>query len=357
MANMFEPNFSITPEITLLLKEIEGLKEKIKNLPLTPRVIKTLMETARLQSVHYSTQIEGNPLSQKEVESVIKNDQTFQERQRDEREIRTYYSAIEWMALNSKSPITEDFVKTLHSLVEGEKTPISYRGGQNVIKDSINGTIVYMPPEAKDVPVLMKDFIEWIQKSTLPVPIIAAITHYQFVTIHPYYDGNGRTARLLTTAVLHKNGYDLKGIYSLEEYYAENLQAYYEAISIGNHHNYYFGRNEADITSWIEYFLEGMLKSFENVSKRMEEAKASGKGDKANLLRNLTQKQRKILALFEDKKAIASKDIESLFKFSSRSARNLCQKLVEEGFLKIENKADKTRSYILDPELEDLFFT
>ena len=61
--------------------------------------------------------------------------------------------------------------------------------------------------------------------------IIAAIAHYQFATIHPYFDGNGRTARLLTNLVLHKSGYGLKGIYSLEEYYATNLQADYDALA------------------------------------------------------------------------------------------------------------------------------
>ena len=81
--------------------------------------------------------------------------------------------------------------------------------------------------------------------------------------IHPYYDGNGRTARLLTTLILHLGGYDLKGLYSLEEYYARNLGAYYEAISIGESHNYYMGRAEADVTKWIEYFVEGMAVAFE----------------------------------------------------------------------------------------------
>jgi len=111
--------------------------------------------------------------------------------------------------------------QTLYGLVmEGKKHPSSYRDGQNVIKDSMSGAIVYMPPEAKDVPALMLDLIGWINgetsKAELPIPIIAAIAYYQFATIHPYYDGNGRTARLLTNLVLHKSGYGLKGIYSLE---------------------------------------------------------------------------------------------------------------------------------------------
>lgn len=118
-----------------------------------------------------------------------------------------------------KPTLTEKHVKTIHGLVmDGKEKPTRYRDGQNVIKDSSNGNIVYMPPEPSDVPALMKNLIAWInkEKRELPVPIIAAIAHYQFATIHPYYDGNGRTARLLTNLILHKSNYGLKGIYSLE---------------------------------------------------------------------------------------------------------------------------------------------
>ena len=95
--------------------------------------------------------------------------------------------------------------------------PTSYRDGQNVIKDSGTGTIVYMPPEAKDVPGLMRNLVSWIKENEeIPCPIVAGIAHYQFATIHPYYDDNGRTSRLLTTLILHLGGYDLKGLYSLE---------------------------------------------------------------------------------------------------------------------------------------------
>ncbi len=82
----------------------------------------------------------------------------------------------------------------------------------------------------------------------MPVPVIAALAHYQFATIHPYYDGNGRTARLLTTLILHKAGYGLKGIYSLEEYYSRNFDGYYYALAVGGSHNYYMGREKADVS-------------------------------------------------------------------------------------------------------------
>jgi Fic family protein len=356
----YKPTFTITPKITTALMKIEALKESIKGIPITPGVMKTLRETARLQSTHYSTQIEGNRLTQKEVGQVIKNKESFSGRKRDELEIKGYYLALEWLESNIAKPLTEHTIKTIHALVEGggrkQVKPTEYRDGQNVIKDSATGEIVYMPPESKDVSGLMADLIVWLEDKTteLPCPISAAIAHYQFATIHPYYDGNGRTARLLATLVLYQGGYDLKGLFSLEEYYARDLQAYYDAISRGNNHNYYFGRADAGITLWVEYFVLGMLDSFEHVKKRAEEAQAKGKTDKSKLMRTLNPKQRQVLTLFEEQDVITSKDIETLFGFSARSARLLCNTFVKEEFLQTASNADKNRTYRLAEKYETL---
>ena len=104
----------------------------------------------------------------------------------------------------SGDPVSEAHIQTLHGLVmadgrkKAKQTP--YRDGQNVIRDSRSRGIVYMPPEAKDVSPLMKSLVSWVSTSlrdSLPCPIRAGIAHYRFATVHPYYDGNGRTAWLL----------------------------------------------------------------------------------------------------------------------------------------------------------------
>lgn len=121
----------------------------------------------------------------------------------------------------------------------------------------------------------------WINASVvqdeLPIPMIAALAHYQFATIHPYYHGNGRTARLLTTFILHRYGYGLKGIYALEAYYARKLEDYYNALDVGEGHNYYVGnRAEADVTGFIEYFVRGMANSFAKVREQRVSKSRSG---------------------------------------------------------------------------------
>lgn len=350
----FNPTFTITPAITKHLMRIEALKEKVYLLPVNPSVLASLRETAKLYTTHYSTMIEGNRLGPEEIRRVITLEGHFPGRERDEREVKGYYAALDQLEQYAAQnhPVTENVIQKLHALVmsDGRKkvTPTPYRDGQNVIRDGSSGTIVYMPPEAKDVPSLMKHLVAWIKENDeLPCPLVAAIAHYQFATIHPYYDGNGRTARLLTTLILHLGKYDLKGLYSLEEYYAKNLLSYYRAISIGPSHNYYLGRAESDITDWIEYFVDGMAFAFEKVVAQMVDSESKGNKDQSDLLRTLDPKQRKSLELFNKYDVITSQQIGELFGFQSRTNATLCKKWLESGFLEIVNSSKKARKYKL----------
>jgi Fic family protein len=238
--------------------------------------------------------IEGNRLTQEQVVQVIADGQHFPGRERDQDEVKGYYAALDEVERLAKQggPLTESAVRGLHGLVmragKARARAMPYRDGQNVIRDSRSRGIVYMPPEAKDLPALMSQLVHWInQKDELPVPIKAAIAHYQYATIHPYYDGNGRTARLLTTLILHLGGYGLKGLYALEEYYAQNLQDYYEALTIEPSHNYYMGRAASDITKWILYFVAGMAASFQKVETQTRREAEKGGVDQSKALRNL----------------------------------------------------------------------
>ncbi|MGE0206688.1 MAG: Fic family protein [Candidatus Babeliales bacterium] len=357
----FSPHYTITPKIAKNLMRIEAAREQVLSLPLTPMVLASLRETARLYTTHYSTMIEGNRLNPDQIKEVIEHKGHFPGRERDEHEVKAYYAALtqveQWAAQGL--PITEKMIQTLHALVIGngksKVKPTAYRDGQNVIRDARTRAIVYLPPEAHDVPSLMKGMVHWINKnSTIPCPLIAGIAHYQFATIHPYYDGNGRTARLLTTLILHLGGYDLKGLYSLEEYYARNLDAYYTAISIGDSHNYYEGRASADITKWVEYFIEGMAVAFENVLKRMQEAEYKGLRDQSDEIKKLDPKQRKALELFQEFQVVTARQIGALFGFKPRTSAQLCKNWVETGFLEIVDFSNKGRKYTLSKHYKKL---
>lgn len=350
----FAPQFTITPAIASALMRIEGAKQSVGHLPITPSVLATLRETARLYSTHYSTMIEGNRLTQEQVTHVVEKREHFPGRERDEKEVLGYYAALEKVEQLAAAggSVSEAQLQQLHALVmSGGRTRVKatpYRDGQNIIRDGRTRRIVYLPPEATDVPKLMRELMTWLRKSQqqdLPCPLRAGIAHYQFATIHPYYDGNGRTARLLTTLILHLGGYDLKGLYSLEEYYARELAAYYEALTVGPSHNYYFGRAAADITKWVEYFCLGMAESFESVRQRA--AEAAGSVDASPWLRKLDPRQRKVLELFRASETVTSRDVERLFTISQRTARLLLKQWAEGGFLVVADPSKKARKYAL----------
>ena len=361
---MFEPKFIITPKIADALMRIEAARQAVVDLPLTPKVRARLRETARLLSTHYSTQIEGNRLTLDEATRVIQKDAHFPDRKRDEQEVLGYYRALDELEKLSikKLKITEKTVQTLHALVMGGKRgkvkPTPYRDGKNVIRDSRSGAMVYLPPEANDVAGLMADLLMWleqIEKEKLPCPLRAALAHYQFATIHPYFDGNGRTARLLATLVLYLGGYDLKGFYSLEEYYARDLPAYYNAIAVGPSHNYYMGRADADITGWVEYFCVGMAEAFEDVRRRAKDEARAGKNDRSQMLRQLDARQRIVLGLFREFDWTTAKQVAKLLKLNARTARHLCQSWVEEGFFVVVDPSKKKRKYGLNADLRKFF--
>ena len=361
MPIQFSPDYTITAKIAKSLMRIEAVRERVLHLPVTPTVLASLRETARLYTTHYSTMIEGNRLAPEQIERILKHEGHFPGRRRDEREVKGYYAALakleQWAATGTQ--VSEKIVQTLHGIVMSDGRtrvkPTPYRDGQNVIRDATTGAIVYMPPEANDVPSLMRAMLKWVHDAQdIPCPIVAGIAHYQFATIHPYYDGNGRTARLLTTLILHLGGYDLKGLYSLEEYYARNLGAYYEAISIGESHNYYMGRADADITEWVEYFVEGMAVAFENVLKRMAEAESQGSADQSTLLRQLDPRQRRALSLFQQSEVVTSKQIGELFGFKPRTSAQICKDWVESGFLEVVDPSNRARKYKLSEPYEEL---
>lgn len=362
----FDPKYQLSSALANQLLEIERHKEAINILPITAPLIASLRETARLMSTHYSTQIEGNMLSPLEVEQVVKGKQGgFPGRERDEREVRNYFRALEYVEkeLQKGSELTEELIKTINGLVlVGSEKSRPYREGQNVIRDSSTGAIVYMPPESKDVTPLMTSLTTWIKeqvdKKEIPAPVIAGLVHYQFATIHPYYDGNGRTARLLTTFILHKMGYGMKGIYSLEEYYAKNLAGYYEALNIGEGHNYYMGRAEADVTPFLDYFLSAMANSFRSVRQKAEQMKEITKEHIAthetHKLRELRPQQRQVLSLYTKIKEVTASEIASHLGVKPQNMRPLINKWLEGDFIQVENASKKSRTYSLTPQWEQM---
>lgn len=196
----------------------------------------------------------------------------------------------------------------------------------------------------------MASLVAWAaeaERPGLPAPLIAGLLHYQFVTIHPYYDGNGRTARLLATFILHKSGYGLNGFFSLKEHHARDLQGYYRALTVHPHHNYYFGRSEADLTPWLEYFISTLAAVFESVRLAAQKYAAEGQEAEPEDLRRLDHRARAVLGLFAGREAITAPQVAAELGLSERMARNLLKDWVKDGWLEVADPSRRARSYRL----------
>jgi Fic family protein len=349
----WKPRYRLTPAMGRDLMTIEAARTVVDHTPLPLAAEVELRRRARIRSSHYSTAIEGNRLTLAQAEKVIASRKArFHGRERDVQEVRNYWNALirmeEWAA--QKRPLNENLIRRIHAIVEKglRAKPTPYRTGQNVIRDSGSGRIVYLPPEARDVPALMRGLADWVrraEKEGIPVPLIAGLVHYQLVTIHPYYDGNGRTARLLATFLLHRGGYGLNGFLSLEEHHARDLEGYYRSLAVHPHHNYYHGRAQADLTRWLAYFSRTLATVFENAKQETLHLAKKGFSQPPEPLRKLDRRAKAILPLFLKTDRLTNAAVREALGLSDRMTRVLLTNWVKDGWLKVANASNRARAY------------
>lgn len=349
----WQPRWSYNDRIVQALTEIAAASAAVEQHAWSPVVEEEIRFRARLRSTHYSTRIEGNRLTLAEAEQVVRGRNVqFAGRERDVKEVDHYWSALiqveEWA--RAGLPLTEDMIRKLHAIVEKgpRRRPSEYRSAQNVIRDSASGRIVNLPPEAKDVPGLMGELVEWVrhaEKADVPAPVIAGLAHYQFVTIHPFMDGNGRTARLLATLVLHRGGFGLRGFYSLEEYHARDTETYYDQLNTHEHHNYHEGREHVDLTPWVEYFTGAVARVFSMTGEEAIRALRRQVPAEPDPVRQLDARARRVLALFSRSDSITAADVQKILPVSDRAVRTHLAQWVEAGFLVIKDPSNRARRY------------
>jgi len=354
---MMQPRFNFTATIVRDLMAIEAARRTVQLTTLPPALAERLRTQARLRSTHFSTRIEGNRLTLAEAQAAVLGGQRFPGRTRDVHEVQNYYRALQQVEAwaERQTPITDELIRKLHALIfTGPRArPTPYRDGQNAIRDAASGAIVYLPPEAADVLPLMADLVAWIalaEREQTPGPVVAGLAHYQFVTIHPFYDGNGRTARALATLLLYRQGYDLGRFYSLEEVYAQDLPAYYAALQTHPHANYYEGRAVADLTGWLEYFVGGMAALFQHVAGEVRQLAGQPAAPEPAALRQLDRRARIVLGLFSRQESVTAGEMARALGLSPRTVRDLVTGWLADGWLVLADPARKSRRYHLSAE-------
>lgn len=267
----FEPKYTITDAIAVSLTTIERARGFLEAARLSEDWIAGMQRRALLLEAHYTTHIEGTHLTLDQSERLLSGNAVPEASPDDARELLNYRDAFELVAgyLGSGEAVTEGLVREIHKrLVRGVRgdagMPGQYRTVQNYVVNSRTREVVYTPPPPHDVPPRMRELVAWLgrEKSVNPV-LEAAVAQFQLVHIHPFVDGNGRTARLLSTLCLYRKGYDFKRLFTISEFYDRDRTAYYRAIQSVR-------AGGMDLTGWLEYFAEGLAVQMREVQEKGE---------------------------------------------------------------------------------------
>ena len=268
----FNPTFTITDRVAAALTTIERARGFLDAAMLSDEWLHSMSERAFLLEAHHTTHIEGTELTLGQSERLLAGEQLPEADPDDARELLNYRDAFEFVAeyVQGDSPINEGLIREIHKrLVEGVRggsaAPGEYRRVQNYVVNAATQQVVYEPPPAYDVPILMGELASWLNQEGKIHPIlVSGIAQFQLVHIHPFLDGNGRASRLLSTLCLYRAGYDFKRLFTISEYYDRNRSAFYRAIQSVR-------ENNMDMTGWLEYFADGLATQLSEVRQRGEQ--------------------------------------------------------------------------------------
>ncbi len=286
---MYLPKYTITTSILKNVGLVEAAKEVIENAPLVPGWEAKFRDEARLKAAHYGTALEGNDLTLSEAKIIMDQgvdtpkeaaDAGVVARERDVQEVINYRRVLEFLdGLKEKKEelkYSKELLWEIHKLVTEKiitaEQSGKYRETQVVLKNSVTGEIGFRPPMALDVPFLVDDFLRWLNgdfgKREHPI-IRAGVTHYVLAAVHPFVEGNGRTARALATLVLFMEGYDIKRFFALEEYFDKHAEDYFGSLmTVSNQADKLESR---DLTPWLEVFTQALAVELSRIKERVRQ--------------------------------------------------------------------------------------
>lgn len=343
---MFEPNFQRTDLMIDMIARIEVARDRILRAPIVPRWEAELRREALVRSAHHSTSIEGNPLSLQEVTDLLAGRDVLAH-DRDRQEVLNYAAVLRYIDrhfLNQDRSLAEETIRRLHALVVQDLLPAEetgrYRRVPVVVGVAATGEVIFRPPDWEQVPALMAEFVAWLNgpqaKALMPI-LEAGVAHYEFVRIHPFTDGNGRTARALATLILAKRGFDTKRFFALDEYYNQDRASYYEALRSVD-------PRTRDLTEWLEYFVQGIAVEMVRVERRVEELRRLYHVETQAQQVALNPRQLKLLDyLRQSGGSISNGEYQALFTVSKRTASNDLNELASHGLLAVEGAGPSTR--------------
>ena len=298
--------------------------------------LESMRSLGAFESIGSSNRIEGNTLSDGEVEKLLSGLSTKSFRSRDEEEVAGYSDALNIIQRNYNDiPLTENYIKQLHSILlkyttKDERHRGEYKALANSVaafdKEEHEVGIVFRTAEPYETPTLMQELVketnELLLDKTFDPVISIGLFIVHFLAIHPFQDGNGRMSRILTMLLLLKAGYEYVPYYSLEKIIEESKSTYYQALS---RTQLSFSSGKADYSPWLGYFL-GILKSqADNLEKKISAYTSST---------SLNMKEESVVALLKANGGLSVSEIcRNLPDITPNTIKGILRRLADRGII------------------------
>ena len=296
-----------------------------------------------------SSRIEG---TQTNIEEALGDENQIAPEKRDDRkEVTNYVLAMNTAIEELQTlPLSNRLIRNIHrillSSVRGEhKNPGEFRRSQNWIGGASPVDAVFIPPLHTELPDLLSDFEVFLHNDQLQIPHLVkiAIAHYQFETLHPFLDGNGRIGRLLITLYLVSSGILDKPLLYLSDFFDRNKTLYYDNLT--------FVRTKNDIGQWIKFFLTGIIQTADRAVmtlKRITELKAAIEKERILTLGKRSRQGLEFLHKLFKKPVVTIRDVQSMTGLSAKAANDLVRAFVENRILVETTGYQRNRVFVFE---------
>jgi Fic family protein len=312
------------------------------------KTLKELKSIATVRSVGASTRIEGSRLSDKEVEVLIENLDINKLAERDQQEVIGYYETLNLIGESyADIPVAESSIRQLHNILMKYSTKDGYHKGNykintnRVERTEIDGsktTIFETSAPGWGTQDAMAQLIEWYNNDSTTHPLIrAALFVYEFLSIHPFQDGNGRLSRLLATLLLMKSGYVWIEYVSFEHEIEHRKKEYYKKLMESQRN-----RPGEDVTEWVCFFLD-CLKNIQG--QLLQKIKEKEKRESVGV------REQHVYAMVENNPGISSGEIAEKLKIPNSTVKRILADLISMRNLVVHGAGRGTRYSIAVTDL------
>lgn len=342
----YDPKYQITDELLKTIAEIESLHSQVAHSRILPEREIELRYRATVEATHSSTAIEGNPLNLKQVEKVLADGSVLTRHQYAEIEVRNYKKALDHIEKRKMSakPIELADILMIHSIIMKGLLPLEKTGALRTVGVDIidqDDTVLYKGPKTAILEEEISALLEWLKTNDKIHPVIAtAILHFQFVSIHPFSDGNGRTTRVLTQLYLGLRNYDFRGTLVLDSYYHTDKQEYYNALHLVQGENYQ-SATDAKLDPWITYFTQGVLSAAKVLAVEVMILSSVLTGDQPVM--RVSSEDADLLSYAKQFGSISLAEAKSVLpNVPRRTLQRKLKKLVDDGYIVVRGNARST---------------